>query len=299
MSSKQKGDLLEQIVERLCEDYKKAKVSRNVKVKGKSGVDRQVDVLIQATYKSFDLQIVIEAKNYSTKVDIGIVDAVKTKIADIGGNLGVIVCPLGFTEGAVKAAALHDIQLFQVFDQKLGNTTQFIPLRYVAPYVKSFQLSIAYGASGGGTFEMPTDTKQWRFHVQDTVLDLEELMTYAWNAKMFPQEKEGEFTADFGVQKISTIENLKKFYYLELQLNVIVAADYYLKLFPASFMKNVKSGKGNHQLFIDSYSKKDDMIKNGWKHFETREAMNESAQPHDTSADMHSLIITEDYTLEN
>lgn len=297
ISSKQKGDLLEQIVEKLCADYENAKVSRNAKIKGKSGVERQIDVLIEATYKSFDIKIIIEAKNYSTKVDIGVVDEVKTKVGDVGGNLGVIVCPLGFTEGAIKAAEQHDIQLFQVFDHALGNTTQWIPLRYVVPYVKSFQLHIEHRASGGGTFEIPTDTTKWRFHLDGKILDQKELVTYAWNSEMFPQDKEGEHTADFGVVKIGTADNLGKFYYLELKLNVIVVADYYLKLFPASFMKNVVSGKGNHQLFIDAYSKKEDMIKHGWKHFDTREAMNEAAQPYDTSKDMKGLVFTEGYTI--
>lgn len=295
-TSKEKGDLLEKIVEKLCAGFENSKVTRDAKLKGKSGVDRQIDVLIEATHKSFDIKIIVEAKNYSTKVDIGVVDGLKTKLSDVGGNLGVIVCPLGFTEGAMKAAELHDIQLFQVFDHELRNTTQFVPLRYVVPAIKSFALGIQHSASGGGRFELPTDITKWRFDIKGKILDKDDLIMYAWNHEMFPQE-EGNQIADFGIVKISTADNLAKFYYLELKVNIIVVADYYLKLFPASFMKNVVSGKGNHRLAIDAYSKKEDMIKNGWKHFDTREAMNEAAKPYDTSKDVSQLVMTEGYTL--
>ncbi len=114
---------------------------------------------------------------------------------------------------------------------------------------------------------------------------------------MFAQ-KEGEQIADFSIRKITTEDDTEKFFYLELKLHIRVNADFYLKLFPASFMKNVNSGKGNHNLYIDAYSKKEDMIKNGWKSFDTREEMEEAAKPLDTSEDARCLILTESYTLE-
>lgn len=295
-TSKQKGDALEEIVEKLCSDFKNAKVTRNTYIKGKTGTNRQIDVLVEATQKSFEIKIIVEAKNYSEKVGIGTVEELKTKLTDVGGNLGVIVCPLGFTEGAVNAAKFHDIQLFQVFDHKLGNTNQFIPFRYVVPYIMAYAPNIGSGAFGN-QFELPMDPKEWRIFIDDEVYDVDDLVTYAWNNELFPKE-EGEQTADFGIRKISTIENLNKYYYLELKLRIRVGADFYLKLFPASFMKNINSGKGNHNLFIDAYSKKADMLKNGWKWFETREAMEQEAKPLDTSADMKDLIGIEEYTLD-
>ena len=295
-TSKQKGVLLELIVEQLCANYKNARIVRDTNVKGKSsGVERQIDVLIEASYELFDIKIVIEAKNYSKKIGIGIVDEFRTKLEDVGGNFGVIVCPLGFTGGAINAARSYPIQLCQVFDHELSNTAQLIPLRYVVPVVKSYSLSIEEHTTSLG-FELPTNTSKWRFIYKENIFDQENLVRYAWNNEMFPQ-KEGQQVADFGVVKISTTDNLVKFYYLELKVNVTVIADYYLKLFPASSMKNVDSGKGNHILKIDVYSKKEDMLKNGWKYFDTRETMNEAAEPHDTSTDVKQLIMTEGYTL--
>jgi hypothetical protein len=98
--------------------------------------------------------------------------------------------------------------------------------------------------------------------------------------------------------KIADEADVKKFYYIELKISVRVSADYYFKLFPASFMKNISSGKGNHQIFIDVYSKKEDMIKNGWRHFELKEQMEEEAAPYDVSPDVRGLIATEEYSFE-
>jgi len=295
-TTKQKGDLLEEIVEQLCSNFKNSKVSRNVKIKGISGVERQIDVLIQANQNSFDIRIIIEAKNYSDKVGIEKIEALKTKLSDVGGNLGVMVCPLGFTDGAIKSAELHNIQLFQIFDHKLGNTTQFIPLRYIVPVIIKYSFSIEGRSSGGGNFELPTDINKWRINFKNKIYNKEELLIYAWNSDMIPQ-KEGNWVADFGVVKISSEDSIDKFYYLELKINIRVGAEYYLKLFPDSFMKNVKSGAGNHQLFIDAYSKKEDMIKNGWKFFETSSEMEKEALIHDTSQDVKYLTATAEYSM--
>lgn len=294
--NKEKGDLLEEIVESLCSEYGGSKVSRNVKVAGKSGTEREIDVLIEAQHKSFDIKIVIEAKNYSRKVDIDVVESFVTKLGDVGGNLGIIVCPLGFTDGAMKTAEMNDIQLYQVFDHQLNNTTQLIPLRYIVPSMKAFQLRVEHSASGGGHFELPMETKNWRIHINQEILDPEEATVYAWNHDMLPK-KTGTHLVDFGVVKISTVDEPKKFFYLELRMNIVVVEKYYLTLLPASFMKNVKSGKGSHALKIRAFSKHEDMLKNGWKYFETREAMEAAAAPDDTSPDMRGMSVTEDYTI--
>ena len=80
-------------------------------------------------------------------------------------------------------------------------------------------------------------------------------------------------------------------------MSIRVSVDYYLKLFPASYMRNVNSGKGLPQLKIDWYSKKADMIKNGWVFFETLDEMEKVAVLHDTSPDMRGIMITPGYSL--
>lgn len=296
--SKSKGDLLEKIVVRLCSGYKNAKVTRNAIVKGKSGTDREIDVLIEAQHQSFDIRIAVEAKNYKTKVDVGVIEAFVTKLKDVGCNLGVVVCPLGFTEGALNTANMNDIQLYQVFDHLLGNNTQLIPLRYVVPEMQGFQVQVAHSAIDGGRFALPVNPTEWRLHIKDKVMNVEQAATYAWNNDLFPQ-KTGEHKVEFGVIKVSPSDDISKYFYLEFSLMIRITEKYYLKFYPSSFMKNVNSGNGNHQLGIDLYSKDEDMLKAGWKEFASREEMDAEALPLDTSDDVRGLIFTSHYTIED
>lgn len=295
---KQKGDILEKIVEQLCSDFNGSKVTRNITIKGKSGTDRQIDVLIEATQKAFDIKIIVEAKNYASKVGIEKVEALKTKLTDIGGNLGVIVCPLGFTEGAINAAALHDIQLFQAFDHKLGNTTQFVPVRWVIPFIEGYSATIKHETKNDA-FELPRDHNQWVVYIDDDIFDLENLCIYAWNKRMFPQQEEGEQIVDFGIRKVATKDNFNNFYHLDLKLNLKLGAHFYAKLFPFSYMKKVDSEKSNYHLDIGINANPNEMIKNGWKRFINREEMEEAVNKYDISEDIDKdIIIVPAYTMD-
>jgi hypothetical protein len=46
---------------------------------------------------------------------------------------------------------------------------------------------------------------------------------------------------------------------------------YYLKLFPASFIKSAGDGREQHTLHLDMYSDPEKMFANGWKEFSTLE----------------------------
>ena len=117
MSSKKKGDLLESIVSQLCSGIKDAKVTNDAKIKGqRSNIERQIDVLIEGKVGAINIKIVVEAKNYDRPVGIEKVEALKTKLDDVIANMGVIVCPSGYTQGAKNLAQSNGIKLFEVFD---------------------------------------------------------------------------------------------------------------------------------------------------------------------------------------
>lgn len=295
-SPKTKAEILEYLVESLCGGYKNAKVTRNAFLLGKSGVQRQIDVLIDAKSNNFDIRIVIEAKNYNKKIGIEIIEALNTKLTDVGGNLGVVVCPLGFTEGAIKEAERCDIKLYQAFDHQLGNTDALVPFRLIEPFISIYQLQIVHGALNGAQFAIPSDLSKLRFEYKGEVLSLKELVTETWNDRLFPHEK-GEHLVDVGVLKVST-NNPAHFNYLEVKINIIVSENCYLKMMPVSFMKEFKSGAGNHRVSIDVYQSKEDMEKNGWKYFSSREEMELVAEPIDTFPDMKGMQVTPDYSID-
>ena len=71
----------------------------------KSGVDRQIDVLLKAPLmEGVTSVIVVECKRYARPVGIGTVDELCGKLIDVGAEHGVLCAPNGFTRGAETRA---------------------------------------------------------------------------------------------------------------------------------------------------------------------------------------------------
>lgn len=293
-TTKEKGDLLEDIVAEFCNDIHKARVSKNIKIIGMdSKTERQIDVLIEGRYDIFDVRIVIESKNHASPIGVEIIESFKTKLRDIKGDLGIIVCPVGFTTGAVQLAEANNIQLYKAYDKRIDNSNLFIPIRYIEPDISSFQFSFSHRVIG--QFSMPSDISKWLFHVNSKRLNADQLIMYAWNTGMIPH-KAGEHVANFNATTVSDIENPAKVQYCEVSINIIVIEKYFLKLFPASFLKNIKNNDKKFNLKIDMYSKEEDMINNGWKKFETFEELNKAANIENQPAEVRALIVRPGYT---
>jgi hypothetical protein len=78
-----------------------------------SGVQRQIDVLIEARWEE-DLarRIIFDAKRRSRKVTVKDVESFEGMMRDVGATRGVIVCTRGYTKAASKRAQeLIDIRL--------------------------------------------------------------------------------------------------------------------------------------------------------------------------------------------
>jgi hypothetical protein len=297
ITSKQKGDLLEKIVGQLCEGIKNAKVQKNIKVTGKAGTERQIDVQIEGLVGAFDVKIIIDSKNYANPVDIKDVEIFISMVEDLGGNLGVMVCPSGFTEGARNRATTAGLQLYEIYDHSLDNTNLFIPLRYVASKIDKYQFSIS-GSSATGGFSIPLDPSRWELHIDDKILLAPDVPVYIWNKDMIPQEK-GNYKVRIGAIKIIDLQNRNSMQYCDLDVDMIVKEDYFLKLFPASFIRKVdNSGKEYFNLRIDLYSKEGELLKHGWQHFDTFDDMNKAADIDNQPQGIRELIMREHYALE-
>ena len=296
-TNKEKGDLLEKIVGQICSGIKNAKTEYNIKLTGKSKTERQIDVFIKGTVGAFEVKILVDSKNYSTPVDIKEVESIVGMVEDVGANLGIIICPSGFTGGAKNRAETAGIQLYEIFDQSLGNTNLFIPLRYVAPYIARYNFRFS-GTSAAGPFSIPTDQTRWQFNIDDKVLAPAEVPIYIWNKRMVPQQK-GNYVVKIGAVKITDPQDKMSVQYCDLDVGIQIEEDYYLKLFPASFIRKVdEAGKEHFDLRIDAYSKKEDMLKNGWSFFETMEKMNKAADIENQQQGVRELLMREVYSIE-
>lgn len=86
-------------------------------VMGPDGV-RELDVHIVGTYEGKNRQVLIECKDFnpvsSGPVGIGLVDALESKVRDLGFDFAAICSNAGFTEGAVRKASRVGIGLIAV-----------------------------------------------------------------------------------------------------------------------------------------------------------------------------------------
>ena len=81
-------------------------VVSNAKITGAiSGILRQVDVLIDKRFSSnVSRRIIVDAKRYSRKVNIADVERFESMMRDCRAEHGFLVCPEGYTQGALRRA---------------------------------------------------------------------------------------------------------------------------------------------------------------------------------------------------
>lgn len=282
---KEKGDLLEDVITGICSGLKNSKVTRNAKIGGRhSRKKRDIDVLIEGMVNAFAVRIAIEAKNYRKRVGVEKIEALQSKLDDVGVDLGVMVSSKGFTQPAKNLAAAKDIRLFEVYDQRLENTTLLLPVRHIVPDVVGYQTELQN--RGGGPFSIPAvatgeaapgfsvDFSRLRFHVGDKKLTIEELFY-----KVLPgvPPTPGIHRVDVGAVTIEDVSQPGRVQYCEIGFNVMIRERYYLTLFPASFLRNAADGVEQHNLRVDMYDDPERLTANSWKEVATREEMEQAA----------------------
>lgn len=93
-----------------------AVVERNVRMTGRSGLERQLDICVRMKVGQFDLLIVIDCKDYNRKVNVNDVEAVMGLCQDVGANQGAIVTARGFSDGATRRARDAKMNLYTLID---------------------------------------------------------------------------------------------------------------------------------------------------------------------------------------
>ena len=86
----------------------------NCKVRGKSGVNHQIDVLTKHTDGIHNYRTAIECKYWKEKINKDIVMKVSEIIEDAGINKGVIVSQKGFTTDGISFAKYKNIGLVEL-----------------------------------------------------------------------------------------------------------------------------------------------------------------------------------------
>jgi len=90
---------------------KPTQVQHDVKLKGKSGCEHQIDVYWEYEIAGNKHRVAIECKNYNSLVPIGKVRDFKAVLDDLNNVNGIMVSKKGFQEGAKKFAKEYGISL--------------------------------------------------------------------------------------------------------------------------------------------------------------------------------------------
>ncbi|MBE7156918.1 MAG: restriction endonuclease [Rhodospirillales bacterium] len=123
-------------------------VQHNVTLPGRSGAERQIDVLVRHRQGLYEHLIVIECKYWNKNVQRLHVDALATTVREVGASRGVIFSTKGFQSGAVAQAEHENIALFKVrdlTDDEWGAPGQVVDffLQFIQPSAGNFRLNVA------------------------------------------------------------------------------------------------------------------------------------------------------------
>lgn len=70
-----------------------------------------VDVLVKIDMSGFNVRWIVECKHWKTSVTKLHVLALREIVSDLGADRGIVLCELGFQQGAVEAANLTNVQV--------------------------------------------------------------------------------------------------------------------------------------------------------------------------------------------
>ena len=103
----------QEIYDELVSLFPDARILQGQRRMGRSGVKRQLDILVEEHVAGRLLSIVWDGKYFSSRVDVGAVDQFTGLVRDVGAHKGVLVTNVGYTAGALKRAQSEewDIEL--------------------------------------------------------------------------------------------------------------------------------------------------------------------------------------------
>lgn len=102
------------------EGFENIEVLHNQKVKGKSGLEHQIDVYWSFRLGGIEHKVAIECKNYSERVSKDKIQSFKTIVDDLSAK-GIFVARSGYQSGAKEFAKFLGIELKEVRQPLLGD----------------------------------------------------------------------------------------------------------------------------------------------------------------------------------
>ncbi|MEA5257493.1 restriction endonuclease [Arcicella aquatica] len=117
-------------------------VKHNIKIKGRSGQEHQIDVYWEYVIAEIRHKVAIECKNYNSVVSVGKVRDFYGVLADIGNINGIMVTKEGYQKGSKEFAKHYGINLKELREPKDDDwkgriKTIVVNMEMVLPKIKS------------------------------------------------------------------------------------------------------------------------------------------------------------------
>lgn len=181
---------------------KPTKVQHNVKLKGKSGCEHQIDVYWEYEIAGNLHRVAIECKNYDSLVPVGKVRDFQGVLADLNNVNGIMVSRKGYQEGAKKYADQYGISL-KVVRQPAWNEIIGSITTVVHADIRHTLYLIDEGWIAEHSFDL---NKLRKFYASFQF----EKADYWRAATHFPIETKDHFIRDGKGQKITSLEELEQ-----------------------------------------------------------------------------------------
>ena len=176
-------------------------VQHNVKLKGKSGSEHQIDVYWEYDIAGNKHRVAIECKNYDSMVPVGKVRDFQGVLADLNNVNGIMVSRKGYQKGAKKYAEEFGISLKELrrpgWNDSIGTiTTTFYPdIRHTLFLIDE-----------GWIADHHFDLNRLRNFYASFLFDKAD---YWKSATHFPIEMKDHFIRNSKGEKISSLEELE------------------------------------------------------------------------------------------
>lgn len=102
-------DYEKQIEAHFVEEYPSARITGNAKLPGRySGIDRQIDLLIEVQACDLSFRIVVDAKCRNQRIDVNDLESFLGLVRDVGAHKAIMISTEGYTEAAIQRAYADD-----------------------------------------------------------------------------------------------------------------------------------------------------------------------------------------------
>ncbi len=134
-----------------------AQVQHNVLMVGRASKrKRQIDILVKQKIGQYEINVVIECKDYKKPVNVKGVEEFYGLLDDVGAQKGVLVCPKGFTKAAKTRADGFQIDLYSPFDTDAHKWQVKATIPAICDF-RSAAMSFGVAMSAPFPFKMPGD----------------------------------------------------------------------------------------------------------------------------------------------